>query len=61
MDHEKQTPPPDCINEAIGTLMRRGVEAGLLDRLAPAMGAEFGKARVLEGAPFCVFRCRTED
>jgi hypothetical protein len=39
---------PDRINEAIGVLMRREVEARLLSHLVPALGREFGDENVLK-------------
>jgi hypothetical protein len=39
---------PDRINETIGVLTRREVEARLLSHLLPALGKEFGDANVLK-------------
>jgi hypothetical protein len=42
------TTPPDNINAEIGVLKRREVEARLVGPLVDALGAEFGRERVLE-------------
>ena len=39
---------PDRINETIGVLMRREIEARLLSHLIPALGREFGDDKVLK-------------
>ena len=41
-------PPPDRLNAEIGVLKRREVEARLIGPLVDALGAEFGRERVLE-------------
>ena len=40
-------PPPDQLNAKIGVLTRREVEARLLAPLIEALGAEFGRERVI--------------
>src|SRR5688572_16606853 len=42
------TTPPDTLNAEIGVLKRREVEARLVGPLVDALGAEFGRERVLE-------------
>ena len=49
MTHTLDTgvPPPDQLNAKIGVLTRREVEARLLAPLIEALGAEFGRERVI--------------
>lgn len=64
---------PDTLNEVIGVLTRREVEARILAPVIEALGNEFGRDKVvavlrdtivkiaeMEGAPFCDFRYRLE-
>jgi predicted ArsR family transcriptional regulator len=44
----ESTLPPDTLNARIGVLTRREVEARLLAPLIEALGAEFGRERVVE-------------
>jgi hypothetical protein len=44
----QNTLPPDTLNARIGVLARREVEARLLAPLIEALGAEFGRERVVE-------------
>ena len=44
---ETAPPPPDQLNAKIGVLTRREVEARLLAPLIDALGAEFGRERVI--------------
>lgn len=41
-------PPPDTLNARIGVLTRREVEARILAPIIDALGAEFGRTRVVE-------------
>ena len=41
------TPPPDTLNEAIGVLIRREVEARILAPVIEALGSEFGREKVI--------------
>ena len=44
----RNSPPPDRLNEQIGVLTRREVEARILAPLIDALGREFGHERVRE-------------
>ena len=41
------SPPPDTLNEAIGVLTRREVEARILTPVIEALGNEFGREKVI--------------
>jgi hypothetical protein len=40
--------PPDTLNEAVGVLVRREIEARILAPIVEALGREFGRERVVE-------------
>jgi hypothetical protein len=42
------TPPPDNLNNEVGVLRRREIEARILQPFVEALGAEFGRERVVE-------------
>jgi len=46
-DFDTADPPPDTLNEAIGVLTRREVEARILAPVIDALGNEFGHERVI--------------
>ena len=46
-DSKATNPPPDTLNESIGVLTRREVEARILAPLVDALGNEFGRQKVL--------------
>ena len=46
-DSKATNPPPDTLNESIGVLTRREVEARILAPLVDALGNEFGKQKVI--------------
>jgi hypothetical protein len=55
------TPPPDTLNARIGVLTRREVEARMLGPLIEALGAEFGRARVVEVVRETIIRIAQEQ
>jgi hypothetical protein len=46
-DSKATNPPPDTLNESIGVLTRREVEARILAPLVDALGNEFGRQKVI--------------
>jgi predicted metal-dependent enzyme (double-stranded beta helix superfamily) len=44
----RPAPPPDTLNERVGVLTRREVEARILAPIVDALGREFGRERVIE-------------
>ena len=46
-DSKPANPPPDTLNESIGVLTRREVEARILAPLVDALGNEFGRQKVI--------------
>lgn len=55
------TLPPDTLNARIGVLARREVEARLLGPLIEALGAEFGRERVVEVVRATIIRIAQEQ
>jgi predicted ArsR family transcriptional regulator len=53
--------PPDTLNARIGVLTRREVEARLLAPLIEALGAEFGRERVVEVVRDTIVRIAQEQ
>lgn len=53
--------PPDTLNARIGVLTRREVEARMLAPLIEALGAEFGRARVIEVVRETIVRIAQEQ
>ena len=53
--------PPDTLNARIGVLARREVEARLLGPLIEALGAEFGRERVIEVVRAAIIRIAQEQ
>lgn len=53
--------PPDTLNARIGVLARREVEARLLGPLIEALGAEFGRERVIEVVRATIIRIAQEQ
>jgi hypothetical protein len=53
--------PPDTLNARIGVLTRREVEARMLAPLIEALGAEFGRARVIEVVRETIIRIAQEQ
>lgn len=53
--------PPDTLNARIGVLTRREVEARLLGPLIEALGAEFGRERVVEVVRQAIIRIAQEQ
>jgi hypothetical protein len=53
--------PPDTLNARIGVLTRREVEARMLAPLIEALGAEFGRERVLEVVRATIVRIAQEQ
>lgn len=46
-DSKATNPPPDTLNESIGVLTRREVEARILAPVVDALGNEFGRQKVI--------------
>lgn len=53
--------PPDTLNARIGVLTRREVEARILAPLIEALGAEFGRERVIEVVRDAIVRIAQEQ
>ena len=53
--------PPDTLNARIGVLARREVEARLLGPLIEALGAQFGRERVIEVVRETIIRIAQEQ
>ncbi|MBW7884970.1 MAG: hypothetical protein H3C34_20495, partial [Caldilineaceae bacterium] len=60
-DNRQPTLPPDTLNARIGVLNRREVEARLLAPLIDALGAEFGRERVVEIVRETIIRIAQEQ
>jgi len=60
-DPGSANPPPDTLNEAIGVLTRREVEARMLAPVIDALGNEFGREKVIDILRATIIRIAEEQ